>query len=323
MSKRQFHAGLFCVLVGLCGSTGCQQWQLEVIDGNLAVESGQRPVLTYRSVAVPFKPYVRSLCTPQGVNVLRDAPHDHLHHHGLMYALTIDDVNFWEEAKTSGQQVPQKTDDVYAAMKSAAERFVPRTGWQGLAMEQMLDWRKPAGQATLMLERRRLEVYTGSGLDATLITWQSTLSTPPGVESTEITGRHYFGLGMRFVESMDKGGQFFNADGGTGVQGTNDIRSRWCAYTAIAKEQPEAADGHPVTVAIFDHPSNPRHPATWFTMTEFAYMSATPDVHHQPLTLQARQPMRWRFGVALWDGHMQADRIEALYQQWAGFNGKD
>ena len=84
-----------------------------------------------------------------------------------------------------------------------------------------------------------------------------------------LSGSHYFGLGMRFVRSMD-GGEFFNADGkeGTIFRGEERlVRSNWCAYTA-------AIDGKPVTVAMLGHPDNPRHPTTWFTMAKpFAYLS--------------------------------------------------
>ena len=78
-----------------------------------------------------------------------------------------------------------------------------------------------------------------------------------------LSGIHYYGLGMRFLTSMDNGGRFFNADDKPGDVIGGDQRltpTKWCAYTA-------KADGKPVTVAIFDHPANLRHPAKLFTMT--------------------------------------------------------
>jgi hypothetical protein len=122
-----------------------------------------------------------------------------------------------------------------------------------------------------------------------------------------LTGSTYFGLGMRFVVSMDKGGQFVNADGKTGVSGTNNARSAWCAYSA-------SADGKPVTVAMFDSPGNPRHPATWFTMDQgFAYLSATLDLSRQPLTIEPGKPLKLRYHVAVWDGKVDAAKIAAVY----------
>ena len=64
------------------------------------------PVMTYRFAGAP-KPYVKELFTPAGVQVLLDSPADHIHHRGLMFAVAIDGVNFWEESTTSGRQVSQ------------------------------------------------------------------------------------------------------------------------------------------------------------------------------------------------------------------------
>jgi hypothetical protein len=61
-------------------------------------------LLSYAFAANQLKPYVRELYSLAGDNVLRDAPADHLHHHGLMYAIRINGVNFWEELNSSGYQ---------------------------------------------------------------------------------------------------------------------------------------------------------------------------------------------------------------------------
>ena len=51
----------------------------------------------YRYVQSPYKPYADRLVSPAGTQILRDSPSDHKHHHGLMFALSADGVNFWEE----------------------------------------------------------------------------------------------------------------------------------------------------------------------------------------------------------------------------------
>ena len=169
--------------------------------------------------------------------------------------------------------------------------------------------RDPAGKATLLswtgaLARRRAAVQAGAGLAV-----------------GDLQREPYFGLGMRFLTSMDKTGRFLNADGARVLKGTNDKRSRWCAYSA-------EAEGKPVTVAMFDHPSNVRHPATWFTMLEpFSYLCVTLGLHHEPLKLSmtARKlsnemvvepPPPLIYGLGLWDGKVAAEEIERLYRQW-------
>ena len=98
------------------------------------------------------------------------------------------------------------------------------------------------------------------------------------------------------------------------MEGTNDKRSAWCAYSA-------AADGKPVTVAMFDDPKNPRHPATWFTMdAPFAYLAATLNLSKEPLPIESAEPLTLRYAVAVWDGDVGPEKIGKLYGQlvkWA------
>ena len=68
----------------------------------LEVRYKGKKVLVYAFATNQFKPYVRELYTLRGENVTRDAPPDHLHHHGLMYAVYVNGINFWEERGTPG-----------------------------------------------------------------------------------------------------------------------------------------------------------------------------------------------------------------------------
>ena len=71
----------------------------------VSVNQGDRLLLEYRYDNVSHKPYVMQITSPSGTNVLRDAPFDHLHHHGLMFAWRVNGVNFWEEVAGSGREV--------------------------------------------------------------------------------------------------------------------------------------------------------------------------------------------------------------------------
>ncbi|MBN2024512.1 MAG: PmoA family protein [Pirellulales bacterium] len=279
--------------------------EARMLEKNVTFSENERPILDYRFADVPYKPYASKLYTPAGVNVLRDAPHDHLHHHGLMYALGVDDVDFWAEAPGDkpGRQVSRAIEHVTAQTKDGAA-----TG----RFSQRLDWLAADGRLMLR-ERRAIEVGMNADKKARLLTWRTRLETPPGRESVELKGHHYYGLGMRFIESMDRVGRRFSADEATGTTVRNDekvIPARWMAYTA-------PADGKPVTVALFDHPNNPRHPAGMFSMVEaFAYLSATLNLHVEPLTLRADKPLDLCYGVALWDGEATPAEVERAYRAW-------
>jgi len=272
--------------------------------GVLTVSAGAQPVFEYQSETSPKKPYVRRLYTPSGVQVLRDAPADHLHHHALMFALAADAVDFWAEGQGTGLQ-RQKS---LAIVEVNPEKAPGRAG-----LRQDIDWIDPGTDKALVEERRTVLVLAGSGGPATLLSWRSQLQVPAGKGATKLTGSHYFGLGMRFVESMDQNGRFYNSERAEGeiVRGSERLTpARWMAYAA-------AAEGHRVTIAVFDHPGNLRHPARMFTMTPpFAYLAATLNLWKEPWELTASRALDLRYGVALWDGETDPAGIESMYRQW-------
>ena len=273
-------------------------------NSTVSIFDGDRPVLRYRYNDVPMKPYVDELFTPDGVQVLLDAPSDHKHHHGLMFALFVEGVNFWEEsADNSGQQ---KNRQLCVGPGNA----------NGAAIVQKLDWVGPDSEEPLLIERRAIRVFSGNP-DATLIEWRSCLQTPPSRDTIELSGSSYNGLGIRFVPSMNNGGRFFYGNGKPGAVIGGDqclTPTKWCAYTARANKKP-------VTVALFDDPANLSRPATMFTMSQpFAYLSATIDGWKHPITLTTGRPLELRYGVALWDGEVDGPTIERLYAKWLGLD---
>ena len=306
---------MLALVVG-AGMLGMGEWhetafaaelQVRSDDTTVSILDGDKPVLRYRFADVVSKPYADQLFSPGGVQVLRDTPKDHPWHHGLMLAVIVDKVNFWEEnTPECGKQRHKEL----AVTKAAAK--------DGVALDQIGDvvhWTRLDSDEPLMIERRTIAVLKAAGLDATLISWHSRLEVPPGTESITITGNHYHGLGMRFIESMDTGNRFFNADDAAGEVVRREERltpTKWCAITGNA-------DGKPVTVAIFDHPQNVRYPARMFTMPRaFAYLSATRNEWKEPLVVKADKPLELTYGVALWDGEVDKATVERLYQRWLG-----
>jgi len=269
---------------------------------DVSIYQGRRDLLCYRYDNVPFKPYVQQLYSPGGINVLRDAPHDHLHHHALMYAVAVDGVNFWEEQTEPGRQLHKCFDDMRIDKEGSVAGF-----------SEQIDWINPRSGELLLKEQRKIKICQQGDVKVTLLNWQTSLEVPAGKKSMTLSGSHYFGLGMRFLESMDTGGEFVNITGQAGdiVRGAERIaRADWCAY--IAK-----ADGRPVTIAMFGHPENPRHPTHWFTMTApFAYLAATLNLHKETLVVNSNKPLVLRYAVAVWDGRIDKNKIDQVYHLW-------
>lgn len=249
-----------------------------------------------------FKPYVRELLSPSGVNPLRDNISDHIHHHGLMFAVAVNGVDFWSETKACGRQVQKGI--------STASRSV--NGQSVSAVTAEIDWTKPDGKTVVATENRVIELHSDTpGL--TLASWRTRLAPPSGAESIKLTGSHYFGLGMRFVKSMDNASTFIFADPNAkslSVRGDEKLTpSAWAACTG-------AVDGNTVTVAMFDHPDNPR-PALWFTMGKpFSYLSATINLWKAPMVVKAGKELDVCYGIAVWDGKATREQIEAARGQW-------
>jgi hypothetical protein len=269
----------------------------------VALSTGGRTLAGYCAAAAPMKPYLKRLYSPAGVQILRDSPEDHKHHHALMFALAVDGVDFWGEEAGAGRQVPRDADGTAESSRGTLSSFM-----------QNLDWVDAQGKK-LLVEKRTIHVVAGpSSRPVTLLNWTTELRTAEHIDSVKLGGDHYFGLGLRFVTSMDSGGRFFNASGKPGevVRGSERlVAAKWCAYTA-------KADGKQVTAVIFDHPANPRHPNRIFTMSPpFAYLSATLNLWKEPLVMKASEMLTLNYAVAVWDGDVAADQIESVYRSWS------
>ncbi len=278
-----------------------------LIDGdseNITLRAGSRLVCDCKFWNTTHKPYVIRMYTPGGRNLLRDSPADHIHHHGLMFAVSANDCDFWAEYPDQPMGKQELTE-----LSVAAAADAPNAS-QATAT---LHWNNAAGEGILR-EKRTLEAVSYDA--ATLLTWSCELSKTPGEQLT-LGGSHYFGMGMRFVESMDNGGVFrFSRDQGESTVPRGDERvtqASWAAYTAVL------ADGEPATAVIFSHPENVR-PMFAFTMGDssnaFAFLSATLNLYREPYRWNDDAAVRLRWGIALWDGNPSVESIEAAYAFW-------
>jgi Methane oxygenase PmoA len=280
------------------GTAASQPLQVERTASQIIVRIHGKQGLVYQ-LAGGWKPYVKEYRTADGINVIRDSPPDHRHHHGIMFAVRVDGVNFWEEQEGSGRQEDRgllpMTDGVLS-------------GVSYVSFGQDLAWTRPDDPVPFLEERRRLTVFFAEELGASLTDCRSALSVPQGRGEAVLSGPRYVGVGVRFAASMDSGGQFRNANGQSGAGGTDGAQAVWTAYSG------PVGRGRMATVAMFGEPSRP---PLWFTLAEpFAYMAATLGLERKPLRLPEKGGLELRYGLAVWDTAPDAARIQAMYERW-------
>lgn len=255
----------------------------------LSFFDGERLLFEYQYSTDRPKPYVHPLYAPDGSSITLDSPKDHPHHRGLMIGWNdINGFQFWGEgAPNQGMIVHQRFENIREkppASVTAVNHWI-------------------AGDNVLLVERRTVRALALAS-DCVAVEWESELA-PHGQMVTLSAAKHpYDGLGLRFIAAMDKG-KVLNAKGTAEIERADGEEADWCAYY-----------GGSYGCAIFDHPSNPRHPTAFFVMNQpFGYLSAAP-TFREPFRLNAGEALRLRYAVVSFLGAPERDRLDKLYKKW-------
>jgi hypothetical protein len=271
-----------------------------------------RKVLAYASAPAKFKPYVKELCTLQGVNILRDAPHDHLHHHALMFGIKANGVNFWEETPGCGFQQP--------VGPPAVEVGTNVQGHPQATLRQTVRWLAPqdialpdTSQAAILVEHRTLTLTVSEPHKEVALEWNSQFQVGLKTNQVTLTGANYHGLGMRFLQDLDPLAVHRNAGGQPDLSNNKQDLSAH-PWGSVFFDQP----GQPATVVLFGHPSNARGNPVLFTMkTPFAYLSATQGLDREPLVYRRGDTFALRYLVALYPERKPPEALDARARAWA------
>jgi len=279
--------------------------------GVLEVGYKGRTILVYAFATNQFKPYVRELYTLRGENVTRDAPPDHLHHHGMMYAVYVNGINFWEERGAPGVER-----HVELPMRVAT------IGAQGLptaSFTELIQWLSPSNQpgsdpltAALLSERRTLTVTVDEKNQEVALRWDSEFQVGPNAGKVTISGPNYDGLGIRLPESFNHVAKFQNSAGQPyTAKDTHDVTTaRW---TSVSGQM----GGRDVMLVMFGRPENARGDTAFYTMLDpFAYLSATQALDKQPLEYAAGDKFSLSYLLTVYSANKSPGFISQRCQRW-------
>jgi hypothetical protein len=277
------------------------------------VSYNQQRLLVYAFNPLKFKPYVKELASLGGTNILRDTAPDHLHHHGLMYAVAVNGMNFWEEVGGSGVQK--------SVQSPPPEISTSSDGLPQVTIRQTLHWLAAqdaflpdSPKHALLIEQRSLVLTVNEPAREVALRWQSGFEVGGKTNTVALSavGHPYYGLGMRFLQELDVLAEHFNADGQPDLPDRKQDLSPH-AWSDVTFDQSNA----PVTMALFDHPSNARSPAVFFTMKQpFAYVSATQALDKEPLVYHTGDRWQINYLVAIDPELKSREALNQRSQQW-------
>ena len=287
--------------------------QVRFAPGPLDVEIDGKPFTTlYRGDDVN-KPFLYPLRAASGKAITRHYPvekvegesRDHLHHRGLWF--TYDDVNgikFWENDPS--YKPPNKGRVVVIKAEG-------KDGAKSGTLSTIFEWRDPQDKV-LLVETRVMTFYSDPKLRT--IDFDITLAAEFPIVFGD-TKEGTFAIRLADALTEKKGGHMVNAQG---AQGMNDVwgkRSEWVDYSGTL-------DGEKLGVAIFDHPSNPRHPTYWhardyglFALNPFGRKAFDKEAEESHWAVGAGDSLHFRWRVLIHPGNASEAGIAELYKNYA------
>ncbi len=282
----------------------------------IAVEIGGKPYTSFFLAPGGNKPYVYPLSTASGLVVTRHYPmeefpgevKDHPHQRGMFFSHgEVNGYNFW--ATEPSQNSPKR------ARMELKKVIEAKGGRKSGTIRAVFDGQDPRGKA-IMKETRTLTFYSDPKLR--IIDYEILIDPLEKITFGD-TKEGTFGIRLATSMNENKGaGRMVNAEGAETEKNVWGKRSPWVDYCG-------PVEGQTAGVAIFDHPSNPRHPTYWhsrayglFAANIFGVRDFTRDKSKDgSLTIQPGQPLRFRYRVVIHSGDARAANIAQLYKEYA------
>ena len=261
--------------------------------------------------------YFYPLVGPNNVAMTRNAPMkktpnedaDHPHHRSMWFSHgDVNGIDFWAESPKSGKII-NKT---HAAKIEKGKAIVTYKN----------EWTAPDGNVVCIEDSKCI---ISNQDDPRILDFVITVK-PAGDKPIVFGDTKEGTFGIRVAETMRLKPNKFNAGKPTGqiIQSTGEKggktwgkRAEWCDYVG-------PVEGKTMGVAIFDHPSNPRHP-TWWHVRDYGLFAANPfgihDFEKKPagagnMTIEPGKSVTFKYRVVLHQGDTEEAKIPELYNSY-------
>jgi len=282
--------------------------------GQVSISYRGRPILTYAHAAGQFKPYIKALFDLSGYNVLLDAPPDHLHHHGIMYGVMVNGINYWQEREDTGVQRSVRIEEPRTGMD---ERGLPYA-----TFVDVIEWLDPTarggakGGEPLLHERRTITVTVDEHNGEVAAQWSADFVVGSRAKSAALSGDPYNGLGVRLSRDFDSRVAHRNAESALDPQrgDPNISKARWSAASIRLPERDS-------TVTVFgDHANRLGDPVFFLMYRPFAYISATQALDKGALEYQSGAHYRLNYLVTAYSAIPSWEFLRLRGEEWERAN---
>ncbi len=252
---------LAAMLVALPLSGQAQTVALKPSDLGLRVEIDGKLFSEYRTTDAQ-RPYMYPITGPSGENLARPYPmekggaEDHPHHRSMWFTHGgVNGVDFWGNGEKNG------------TIKHTGFEQIKAEGAVGSVVAKS-NWVLPSGETAMTDERLiRIEALPGGGA---IVDWTIKMIASAGDVTFNDTKEGSFAL--RLCPSLSikesKEAHITTSEGATDKKAWG-TRAKWLTYHGPDPK------GNAVSVTIFDHPQNLRHP-TWWHARDYGLFAANP-----------------------------------------------
>ena len=329
--KRICLLALILACLALCAAhlRGADPVELRRQGNQIEVRIGGRPFTTYYFGPESPKPYLHPLRTAQGTIVTRGYPmvknipgesHDHPHHRALFFTHgDVNGIDFWGEGQPS-KAAQTAHGQTYSSEELPKGRTVFRkleeitSGPDSGSTRADFDLVGPDGKVIAT----ETQAYTFRGDPSTRsIDCEFTIQATNGPVKMGDTKEGTFAI--RVVKALEAPNvHMLNSEGGVGEKQIWGKRANWVDYSGTVA-------GKKLGIAIFDDPTNPKHPTYWHAR-EYGLFAVNPFGEHDflsdpkrdgSITIPAGGSLTFRYRVLIHHGDAAEAKIADAYGQYA------
>jgi hypothetical protein len=291
-----------------------------------------KPFATYSIDSKFPKPFLYPLRTASGTVITRGFPMrtdipgestDHPHHRALFFAHgDINGVDFWTEAEHAEKaplKVAGKTYQTSEQLPHGRTVFLrleeAKGGSDSGSMRARFKLVGPDGKT--IAEETQTYIFRGDQATRT-IDCEFTIRALQNSVKMGDTKEGTFAI--RVVKALEEasGMKMTDSEGRAGEKQIWGKRANWVNYSGTVERRE-------VGIAIFDHPSNPKHPTYWHARG-YGLFAVNPfgerDFYNDPkrdgsLTIEPGGALTFRYRVLIHEGDARAARMAEAYEQYA------